>query len=127
LHTIKDVTITVTTMELFHLEIDTIAKSDVNGIKKYQSMIGNLEWAVSLIGRLDVQAATMKMSRFRDALQEGFLDRLKQVYGYLKKFSSVATQVRTDTPACAELPDHDFYWLHSVYGNIEEVLPKDLP
>jgi hypothetical protein len=48
------------------------------------------------------------------------------MYGYIKKLSSAAIRVRTDTPEFAELPDQQFDWCHSVYGNVEEVLPKDL-
>jgi hypothetical protein len=89
-------------------------------------MIGWLQWAVSL-GRFDIQTATMTMSRFCAAPREGHLDRLKWVYGYLKKFSSAAIHVRADTPDFAELPDQEFYWCHSVYVDVEEVLSKDLP
>jgi hypothetical protein len=68
-----------------HPEIDTSAELNLNGIKKYQTMIGCLQWAVSP-GRFDIQTATMTMSRFRAAPREGHLDRLKRMYGYLKKF-----------------------------------------
>jgi Reverse transcriptase (RNA-dependent DNA polymerase) len=80
-----------------HPETDTTAELDVNGIKKYQTMIGCLQWAVSL-GRFDIHTATMTMSRFRAAPRAGHLDRLKRMYGYLKKFSSTAIRVRKDTP-----------------------------
>jgi hypothetical protein len=89
-------------------------------------MIGCLQWAVSL-GRSDIQTATMTMSRFRAAPRQGHLDRLRQKDGYLKTFSSAAIRVRTNTPDFADLPDQEFDWCHSVYGYVEEVLPKDLP
>jgi hypothetical protein len=47
-----------------HPEGDTSEDLDEQGIKKYQTMIGNLQWAVSL-GRFGIQTATMTMSRFR--------------------------------------------------------------
>jgi hypothetical protein len=40
-----------------HPEIDNTEELDENGIKKYQTMIGCLQWAVSL-GRFDIQTAT---------------------------------------------------------------------
>ena len=49
-----------------HPEIDTTDELDQDGIKRYQTMIGCLQWAVSL-GRFDIQTATMTMSRFRVA------------------------------------------------------------
>jgi hypothetical protein len=53
-----------------HPEVDTSELLDASGIKKYQTMIGSLQWAVSL-GRFDIQTATMTMSRFRAALRQG--------------------------------------------------------
>jgi hypothetical protein len=109
-----------------HPEIDTSAELDHNGIKKYQTMIGCLQWAVSL-GRFDIQTSTMTMSRFRVAPREGHLERLKRMYGYLRKFSSAAIRVRVDEPQLGELPDQSFEWCHSIYGNVEEILPCVLP
>jgi hypothetical protein len=43
-----------------HPEIDQTEELDTKGIKKYQTMIGCLRWAVSL-GRFDIQTATMTM------------------------------------------------------------------
>jgi hypothetical protein len=65
-----------------HPEIDTLEELDQAGIKVYQSMIGSLQWAISL-GRFDIQTATMTMSRYRTAPRKVHLERLKQMYGYL--------------------------------------------
>jgi hypothetical protein len=109
-----------------HPEIDCSDELDDDGIKQYQTMIGCLQWAVSL-GRFDIQTATMTMSRFRVAPRKGHLDRLKHIYGYLKKFSSAAIRVRTGVPDFSELPDQDFDWCYTVYGTVQELLPKDAP
>jgi hypothetical protein len=109
-----------------HPETDTSEELDANGIKMYQSLIGSLQWAVSL-GRFDIHTATMTMSRFRVAPRKGHLERLKRIYGYLKKFSTAAIRVRVEEPDFTALPEQDFDWCYSVYGNVEEVLPKDLP
>ena len=109
-----------------HPETDTSEELDMEGIKRYQTLIGCLQWAVSL-GRFDIHTATMTMSRFRVAPRQGHLDRLKRIYGYLRKFSSAAIRVRVAEPDFSELPDQEFDWCYSVYGNVEEVLPNDLP
>ena len=109
-----------------HPEIDTTDELDQDGIKRYQTMIGCLQWAVSL-GWFDIQTSTMTMSRFRVAPRKGHLERLKRMYGYLKKFSSAAIRVRTDEPKLSTLPDQNFEWCHTVYGNVEELVPKDAP
>jgi hypothetical protein len=109
-----------------HPEIDTTEELDEAGIKRYQTMIGCLQWAVSL-GRFDIQTATMTMSRFRVAPRKGHLDRLKRMYGYLRKFSSAAIRVRILEPDLSSLPEQEFDWCHTVYGKVEELLPNDAP
>jgi hypothetical protein len=89
-------------------------------------MIGCLQWAVSL-GRFDIQTATMTMLRFCTALRQGHLDRLERIYGHLKKFSKAAIQVQTLIPDLGNLPDQDFDWCYTVYGNVCELIPIDAP
>ena len=67
------------------------------------------------------------MSRFRVAPRKGHLNRLKRMYGYLKKFSTAAIRVRTDEPNLTSLPGQDFDWCHTVYGNVRELVPTDAP
>ena len=43
-----------------HPELDTTEFLDADGIQQYQSLIGALQWAVSL-GRMDVTTAVMTM------------------------------------------------------------------
>jgi hypothetical protein len=109
-----------------HPEVDTSDELDEEGIKKYQTMIGCLQWAISL-GRFDIQTATMTMSRFRSAPRKGHLDRLKRIYGYLRKFSSAAIRIRVNEPNLNDLPDQNFDWCYSVYGDVQELLPRDAP
>ena len=47
-----------------HPELDTSPELNENGVKKYQSMIGSLQWAIFL-GRFDIATAVMSMSSFR--------------------------------------------------------------
>jgi hypothetical protein len=49
--------------------------------------------------------ASMAMSRFRSEHREANIDGIKRKYGYLKKFSSAACQVRVDTTKFEELPE----------------------
>ena len=67
------------------------------------------------------------MSRYRVAPRLGHLHRLKRMYGYLKKFSSAAICVRILEPDLLNLLDQEHEWCHTVYGNVEELLPKDAP
>jgi hypothetical protein len=99
---------------------------DNEGVKRYHTMIVCLQWVVSL-GRLDIQAANMTMSRFCSAPRQGHLDRLKRIHGYLKKFSSAAIQVQTLIPDLGNLPDQDCDWCYTVYGNVHKLIPKVAP
>ena len=109
-----------------HPEIDDSPELEEDGIKKYQSMIGALQWTVSL-GRFDILSAVMTMSRFRSAPRIGHLDRIKRIYGYLKKFKHGAIRFRTGAPDYKDLVSNDHDWMYSVYGNVRELVPKDAP
>ena len=67
-----------------HPEIDTSDELGLEDIKKYQSMIRALQWAVQL-GCLDITTAIMTMSGFCANPRKGHLERCKHIYGYLLK------------------------------------------
>jgi len=62
-----------------HPELDATSELDIDGLKKYQSLIGALQWVVTL-GRLDIAVAVMTVSSFRAAPCEGHLERAKRIY-----------------------------------------------
>ena len=35
--------------------------------------------------------------------------------------------VRTEEPDYSSIPDQEFDWAHTVYGNVEELIPEDMP
>jgi hypothetical protein len=69
----------------------------------------------------------MTMLRFCSTLRQGHLDRLKRIYEYLKKFSSAAIQFQVLIPDLGNLPDQDFDWCYTLYGNVHELIPADAP
>ena len=75
-------------------------------------MVGQLQWAVTL-GRYDILAHFMSMSRFRLAPKVGHIERMKRIYGYLSRTKHYALRFRTDEPR--------------IYGNVLEEIPKDAP
>jgi hypothetical protein len=109
-----------------HPETDASDLLDAKGIQMYQSMIGALQWMVT-IGRLDITTAVMTMSGFRVAPRNGHLERVKRIYGYLSKMRHSAIRVRTDEPDYSDLPDMEHDWSRSVYGEISELIPQDAP
>ena len=110
-----------------HPELDVSDLLDEKGIAQYQSLIGTLQWAVTL-GRFDIQCAVTTMSSFRAAPRIGHLERLQRIIGYLKKKPDAAIRFRTGIPNHEEVYEPELHnWLYSVYGNVTEDIPKDAP
>jgi hypothetical protein len=59
-----------------HPELDETEIVDTDGVSRFQSLIGQLQWAVSL-GRFDIATAVMTMSSYRIQPREGHLGRAK--------------------------------------------------
>jgi hypothetical protein len=106
--------------------MDTSDCLDSDGIQIYQSLIGAMQWAVSL-ARFDIATAVMTLSSFRVAPRVGHLDCVKRTYGYLSQFKDASLRIRTDEPDFSSIPDQEHDWMYTVYGNIEELLPTDAP
>jgi len=109
-----------------HPEMDVSSEVDSDMITKYQSMIGALQWVISL-GRFDICTGVMTMSRFRVAPREGHVSRVKRIYGYLTKNPSGVIRVRTEQPDYSHVEDVEYDWEYSVYGKVKELIPDDIP
>ena len=90
-------------------------------------MVGALQWAVTL-GRFDILMGVTCMSSFRVSPRHGHLDRLKRIYGYLKRNPDGAIRFRTGIPdhESRELPQQ-YDWINSIYGPNNEELPPNMP
>jgi hypothetical protein len=64
---------------IYHPETNSSNLLDAKGIQMYQSIIGALQWMVT-IGQLDITTAVMTTSGFRVAPCTGHLGRVKQIY-----------------------------------------------
>ena len=109
-----------------HPELDTSPLLDEDGITQYQSLIGAMQWVITL-GRFDIAVAVMTMSAFRAAPRVGHMDRLKRMVGYLLKMRNGFIRVRTEEPDFSDLPDAKYDWSHTIYGEVTEELPQDAP
>ena len=91
-----------------HPELDTseiLEGQEVNHY--YLTMVGQLQWLITL-GRFDIQAQVITMSRFRALPRKGHLDRLKRIYAYVIRTKDYATRFRTTEPDYSYLPDQNF-------------------
>jgi hypothetical protein len=92
----------------FH-EIDQSNELSVDRETLYQSLIGALQWAVTL-GRSDILVDVMSMSRFRINPRIIHLERLKRVFGYFRKQPDARIRFMTGIPKneyLIEVPGHD--------------------
>ena len=77
------------------------------------SMIGQPQWDINL-GRYNILAQVMSMSRFRLAPKIGHAERLKRLYGYLVKTNLFAIRCGTKEPNYSHLPRQEYDGLELV-------------
>jgi Reverse transcriptase (RNA-dependent DNA polymerase) len=109
-----------------HPELDTSPMLDDDGITKYQSIIGTLQWAITL-GRFDIAVAVATMSSFSAAPREEHINYLKRIVGYLAGMKDACIRIWTHKPDFSALPEVNYDWTRSVYGNVEYTDPPDAP
>lgn len=96
-----------------HPELDQSELLDDEDVERYQSLIGAMQWAIS-IGRIVIATAVMMLSSFRAAPHKGHMDRVKRVNGYLSKMHYSAIRVHTEEPDYSALPEQEFDWTYSI-------------
>ena len=72
-----------------HPTLDDSDFLDNNQMSLYQSLIGMLQWIIS-IGRFDVQVAVMLLSSFQAAPRQGHMQCAQRIFGYIRKFPHAA-------------------------------------
>ena len=92
-------------------------------IQHYLTMIGQLQWLVTL-GRFDIHAQVTTLSRFRSAPRSGHLKRLQRIYGYVLKTKHYSTRYRTKEPDYSYLPNMKYDWFMAM---VKKSSPTDFP
>ena len=109
-----------------HPELDTSELCDEHQTKQFQTLIGQLQWLISL-GRFDIAVHVMSLSRFRAQPRKGHLDRAKRIVGYLLFLPDGAIGFRTGEPDFSSLKDQEYDWTRTVYSGACEQIPHDIP
>ncbi len=109
-----------------HPKLDTSPLLEPEQFSDYLSIMGQLQWLISL-GRFDVSSAVTGLLTFRSAPREGHLERAKRVVGYVAKFKNAALRFRVGVPDYSNLPAKVENWEKSVYGNDHEEFPHNMP
>ena len=109
-----------------HPELDTSELCDEHQTKQFQTLIGQLQWLISL-GRFDIAVHAMSLSRFRAQPRKGHLDRAKRIVGYLLFLPDGAIRFRIGEPDFSSLKDQEYDWTRTVYSGACEQIPHDIP
>ena len=96
-----------------HPELDDTELLTRESIQCYFTMIGQLQWLVTL-GRFDIHAEVTTMSRFWSAPRKGHLERLQMIYGYVLKTKHYSTRYMTKEPDYNYLPNVKHDWSYTV-------------
>ena len=86
----------------YHPELAETPLLDAEFQTRYISMIGSLNWLISL-GRFDVQYCTTTLARYSNGPREGHLKAVLRVLGYVKKF--IKGKLLIDPT----LPEHELF------------------
>ena len=109
-----------------HPELDTSELCDEHQTKQFQTLIGQLQWLISL-GHFDIAVHVTSLSSFRAQPRKGHLDRAKRIVGYLLFLPDGAIRLRTGEPDFSSLKDQEYDWTRSVYSGACEQIPHDIP
>ena len=109
-----------------HPELDDSEFLDADEIKIYQSLIGSLQWAVSLM-RFDISPAVVSLAGQRTAPRKGHLERAKRIIGYLSGMKDATLRYRTERPDFSGLDETQYDWDGTMYEDLEEEIPVFAP
>ena len=80
-----------------HPELNTSEILEGQEVNHFLTMVGQLQWLITL-GRFDIQAQVITMSRVRAQPRKGHLERLKRIHAYDIRTKDYATRFRTTEP-----------------------------
>eukprot|EP00957_Ditylum_brightwellii_P188469 14348049-Ditylum_brightwellii.AAC.1 len=104
--------------------IDDFPLLNMEDIKKYWQMIGEIQWVVAL-GHIGIIAATMTMTRFRLAHCQGQLKHLKHIYCFLCNYKKTDIKFNTEIPYYSNYEVEKKNWGH-IYHLCQEEIPGDM-
>ena len=109
-----------------HPELDTTEFCEEEEKMIYQSLIGAVQWVISL-GRFDIAVHVMTLGSFRCAPRTGHLEAVKRLYGYLTQMDQGTIRYRTEMPDLSDMEFEEYDWSRTPYAGAKEEYPSNLP
>ena len=69
----------------------------------------------------------MTLSSFHAMPCQGHMEHVKCIYGYLSKMKEAIICIWVEEPDLSGMPEQDFDWSNTVYGNVKEIIANDKP
>ena len=107
-------------------EIDVSDELEGDEATYYQSLIGVLRWMVEL-GRIDITVEVSMMSSHLALPRQGHLEQVYHMFSYLDKHHNAEMPFDPTVPEIDEGSFEAQDWSDSVYGEIKEHLPSNMP
>jgi hypothetical protein len=109
-----------------HPEMDETEFLTGNNISQHQMLVGSAQWAVTRLGRYNIQFAVNCMARFGCAPRDGHMKRMIRIFGYLKYHMKGRLKFDLEPPNLMGLAFSSYNW-HEQYLDDQEEIPTDAP
>ena len=111
----------------YYPELDDSPLLEPEDISKYRSLIGSLNWILTL-GRFDIAYALSSMSRYNMAPREGHMKAVHRILGYLAKHDKGHIVIDDGHPNVQDKANISTgYDWSEYYPDVEEEIPTNMP
>ena len=110
----------------YHPELDDSPLNNAELQNRYQSMVGSLNWAITL-GWFDIQFLVTTMARYSHAPWEGHLKAVIRIFEYLEKFHKAKIVIDPTLPDHQQFPYDDLSTWRDLYPDAQEELTSEAP
>ena len=105
--------------------MDTSEFLDAVGILIYQSLVGALQWVVT-IGQFGIHTAIMTLSSFQVAPQQGHMDQVKWIFSYPQGMQHASICISMDEPGYSTIPHQNYNWAENYVDSVK-LVPSEAP
>ena len=105
--------------------MDVTGDINADGVQRNQELIGTLIWALE-IGRIDILLELSLMSTHLTLPQEGHLEQVLHIVGYLKIHKKIRLIFNCSYPIISSKLFKEYDWF-DFYRDAKEAIPPEMP